>query len=101
MKRAEYGSSNTDARIDKTHIQRCDFCHSGVSGIYPVLQEGFPTGGNDKGFEAPCNYKLSRNSMHIIIRKSLLTSLCRREESYPSLAKRGGGRFYGSLCIQL
>jgi len=29
----------------------------------------------------------------MIIRKSLLTSLCQREELYPSLAKRGEGRF--------
>ncbi|MEW6417980.1 MAG: hypothetical protein AB1480_07650, partial [Nitrospirota bacterium] len=29
--------------------------------------------------------------------KSLLTSLCQREDLYPSLAKRGEGRFY-DLC---
>jgi hypothetical protein len=31
--------------------------------------------------------------------KSLLTSLCQREENYPSLAKRGQGRFCGACQI--
>jgi hypothetical protein len=32
--------------------------------------------------------------MKILIVKSLLTSLCQREGNYPSLAKRGKGRFF-------
>jgi hypothetical protein len=35
--------------------------------------------------------------MHMIIKKSLLTSLCQREELYPSLEKRGEGRFSGNM----
>jgi len=33
--------------------------------------------------------------------KSLLTSLCQREEFYPSLAKRGEGRFYNIFVLLL
>jgi hypothetical protein len=32
--------------------------------------------------------------MKILIIKSLLPSLCQREEMYPSLVKRGKGRFF-------
>jgi len=35
-------------------------------------------------------------SMKTLIRKSLLTSLCQREGSSPSLAKRGEGRFFNN-----
>jgi len=32
--------------------------------------------------------------METLIIKSLLTSLCQREEIYPSFVKRGKGRFF-------
>jgi hypothetical protein len=35
-------------------------------------------------------------SMKALIVKSLLTSLCQREGMYPSLAKRGEGRFFNN-----
>jgi hypothetical protein len=34
--------------------------------------------------------------MKALIVKSLLTSLCQREGMYPSLAKRGEGRFFNN-----
>ncbi|MEW6419136.1 MAG: hypothetical protein AB1480_13630 [Nitrospirota bacterium] len=34
--------------------------------------------------------------MKILIIKSLLPSLCQREEMYPSLEKRGEGRFFNN-----
>jgi hypothetical protein len=38
-------------------------------------------------------------SMKTMIIKSLLTSLCQREEQYPSLAKRGKGRFFDNDAL--
>ena len=38
-------------------------------------------------------------SMKTLIIKSLLTSLCQREEIYPSLAKRGKGRFFNNDAL--
>jgi hypothetical protein len=35
-------------------------------------------------------------SMKTLIVKSLLTSLCQREEMHPSLEKRGTGRFFNN-----
>ncbi|MEW6417402.1 MAG: hypothetical protein AB1480_04690 [Nitrospirota bacterium] len=37
--------------------------------------------------------------MKTLIIKSLLTSLCQREEMYPSLAKRGEGRFFNNDAL--
>jgi hypothetical protein len=38
-------------------------------------------------------------SMKSLIVKSLLSSLCKREEVYPSLAKRGKGRFFNNNTL--
>jgi hypothetical protein len=38
-------------------------------------------------------------SMKTLIIKSLLTSLYQREEMYPSLAKRGVGRFFNNDAL--
>jgi hypothetical protein len=38
-------------------------------------------------------------SMKTLIIKSLLPSLCQREEMYPSLAKRGEGRFFNNDAL--
>ncbi len=37
--------------------------------------------------------------MKTLIIKSLLTSLYQREEIYPSLAKRGEGRFFNNVVL--
>jgi len=37
--------------------------------------------------------------MKTLIIKSLLTSLCQREGIYPSLAKRGEGRFFNNNAL--
>jgi hypothetical protein len=37
--------------------------------------------------------------MKTLIKKSLLTSLCQREGIYPSLAKRGEGRFFNNDAL--
>ncbi|MEW6417645.1 MAG: hypothetical protein AB1480_05945 [Nitrospirota bacterium] len=37
--------------------------------------------------------------MKTLIIKSLLPSLCQREEMYPSLAKRGEGRFFNNDAL--
>jgi hypothetical protein len=37
--------------------------------------------------------------MKTLIIKSLLTSLCQREGNYPSLAKRGAGRFFNNVVL--
>jgi hypothetical protein len=37
--------------------------------------------------------------MKTVIIKSLLPSLCQREEMYPSLAKRGEGRFFNNDAL--
>ncbi len=37
--------------------------------------------------------------MKTLIIKSLLTSLCQREGNYPSLAKRGEGRFFNNVVL--
>jgi hypothetical protein len=39
--------------------------------------------------------------MKILTGKSLLPSLCQREVSYPSLAKRGEGRFLKGVSIPM
>jgi hypothetical protein len=38
-------------------------------------------------------------SMKTLIIKSLLTSLCQRKVMYPSLAKRGEGRFFNNDAL--
>jgi len=38
-------------------------------------------------------------SMKILIIKSLLTSLYQREGNYPSLVKRGKGRFFNNVVL--
>jgi len=39
--------------------------------------------------------------MKTLIIKSLLTSLYQREGNYPSLAKRGKGRFFNNFALQM
>jgi hypothetical protein len=37
--------------------------------------------------------------IYYLIIKSLLTSLCQREAMYPSLVKRGKGRFFNNITL--
>jgi hypothetical protein len=56
------------------------------------------SGISDPGMQVKCaGLRISLVEGGYFINKSLLTSLFQREELFPSLAKRGKGRFYDSL----
>ena len=66
-------------------------------------QERFPTSWNDntRVRMTSGNNRITNKviSMKTLIIKSLLTSLCQREVIYPSLEKRGKGRFFNNDAL--